>query len=140
MIRVLVSACLLGERVRYNGAEATSESPVLARWTAEGRVVPFCPEVAGGLGVPRPPAEHDEARWRDDPATVVEPGDGSRSLESLVLDVLADDTTTVCLVCGGATDVLADGAIVCGDCGSVLERATEPEGEEGQGPRGVWVG
>jgi uncharacterized protein YbbK (DUF523 family) len=55
--RILVSACLLGERVRYNGAEATSSSPILARWLAEGRVVPFCPEVAGGLGVPREAAE-----------------------------------------------------------------------------------
>lgn len=27
------------------------------RWRAEGRLVPFCPEVAGGLPVPRPPAE-----------------------------------------------------------------------------------
>jgi len=55
--RVLVSACLLGERVRYNGSDAATESPILARWLAEGRVVPFCPEVAGGLGVPRPAAE-----------------------------------------------------------------------------------
>jgi uncharacterized protein YbbK (DUF523 family) len=31
--------------------------PSLARWLAEGRVVPLCPEVAGGLPVPRPPAE-----------------------------------------------------------------------------------
>ena len=30
---------------------------MLARWLAAGRVVPFCPEVAGGLGVPRPAAE-----------------------------------------------------------------------------------
>jgi uncharacterized protein YbbK (DUF523 family) len=30
---------------------------VLARWLAEHRIVPFCPEVAGGLGVPRPAAE-----------------------------------------------------------------------------------
>jgi uncharacterized protein YbbK (DUF523 family) len=57
MVRVLVSACLLGQRVRYDGADARSASAVLARWTAEGRVVPFCPEVAGGLPVPRPPAE-----------------------------------------------------------------------------------
>jgi uncharacterized protein YbbK (DUF523 family) len=55
--RVLVSACLLGERVRYNGADAASASPVLARWLGEGRLVPFCPEVAGGLGVPREAAE-----------------------------------------------------------------------------------
>jgi uncharacterized protein YbbK (DUF523 family) len=57
VIRVLVSACLLGEEVRYNGAAARVESPVLAQWVAEGRVVRFCPEVAGGLGVPRPAAE-----------------------------------------------------------------------------------
>ena len=57
MIRILVSACLLGEKVRYNGAAASSSHPVLAQWLADGRVVPFCPELAGGLGVPRPPAE-----------------------------------------------------------------------------------
>jgi uncharacterized protein YbbK (DUF523 family) len=56
-IRVLVSACLLGEKVRYNGADAASGSSILQDWMREGRVVPFCPEVAGGLGVPRPPAE-----------------------------------------------------------------------------------
>jgi uncharacterized protein YbbK (DUF523 family) len=57
VIRILVSACLLGEKVRYNGGDATSSSAVLTRWLAEGRVVPFCPELAGGLGVPRPAAE-----------------------------------------------------------------------------------
>ncbi len=54
---VLVSACLLGERVRYNGRDAQASSAILERWRAEGRLVPFCPEVAGGLGVPRPAAE-----------------------------------------------------------------------------------
>jgi uncharacterized protein YbbK (DUF523 family) len=57
MLRVLVSACLLGEKVRYNGAAATSDDALLAQWVDEGRVVPFCPEVAGGLGIPRPAAE-----------------------------------------------------------------------------------
>lgn len=57
MIRVLVSACLLGEKVRYNGADAASGSRILTDWLAEDRVVAFCPEVAGGLGVPRPAAE-----------------------------------------------------------------------------------
>jgi uncharacterized protein YbbK (DUF523 family) len=61
VIRVLVSACLLGERVRYNGAAATAQHPVLEAWLTEGRVVPFCPEIAGGLGVPRPAAEIQEA-------------------------------------------------------------------------------
>ncbi|MDP1823087.1 MAG: DUF523 domain-containing protein [Archangium sp.] len=57
MKRVLVSACLLGERVRFDGREKGSHHPVLTRWLAEGRVVKVCPEVEGGLAVPRPPAE-----------------------------------------------------------------------------------
>ncbi len=57
MKRVLISACLLGERVRFDGREKGSQNEVLARWLTEGRVVKVCPEVAGGLSVPRPPAE-----------------------------------------------------------------------------------
>lgn len=54
---VLVSACLLGESVRYNGGDKRCDHHVLQRWFLEGRIVPICPEVAGGLPVPRPPAE-----------------------------------------------------------------------------------
>lgn len=55
--RILVSACLLGRRVRYDGAAKTSADTTLAGWLAEERLVPFCPEVEGGLPVPRPAAE-----------------------------------------------------------------------------------
>ena len=55
--RVLVSACLLGEAVRYDGADRRCAHPVLERWIAQGRVVAACPELAGGLAVPRPAAE-----------------------------------------------------------------------------------
>ena len=57
MIKILISACLLGERVRYHGGDAALSDTILDRWRREGRLVPFCPEVAGGLSVPRPPAE-----------------------------------------------------------------------------------
>lgn len=57
MERILVSACLLGRRVRFDGRAKTSHDELLARWREEGRLVPFCPEVEGGLPVPRPPAE-----------------------------------------------------------------------------------
>jgi uncharacterized protein YbbK (DUF523 family) len=57
MIRILVSACLLGEPVRFDGRDKRQADPRWVRWQAEGRLVPFCPEVAGGLPVPRPPAE-----------------------------------------------------------------------------------
>ena len=57
MIKVLVSACLLGERVRYHGGDAPCPSSILDAWRGQGRLVAVCPEVAGGLPVPRPPAE-----------------------------------------------------------------------------------
>lgn len=65
MIKVLVSACLLGERVRYHGGDARCASEVLDRWAREGRLVPFCPEVSGGLPVPRPAAEIVSGDGRD---------------------------------------------------------------------------
>lgn len=55
--RILVSACLLGHPVRYNGQDKKTDDDHLHRWIAAGRVVSVCPEVAGGLPVPRPPAE-----------------------------------------------------------------------------------
>jgi uncharacterized protein YbbK (DUF523 family) len=57
MEKVLVSACLLGAKVRYHGGDARSEHPILRRWQEEGRLVAVCPERDGGLPTPRPPAE-----------------------------------------------------------------------------------
>jgi len=55
--KILVSACLLGERVRYDGQASRLEDQILERWIQEERVVSFCPECAGQLPVPRPAAE-----------------------------------------------------------------------------------
>ncbi|MBC7264039.1 MAG: DUF523 domain-containing protein [Chloroflexi bacterium] len=57
MIKILVSACLLGCRVRYDGSDAAVRSTILQEWRAEGRIIPFCPEVAAGMSIPREPAE-----------------------------------------------------------------------------------
>ncbi|MGI8332754.1 DUF523 domain-containing protein [Actinomadura scrupuli] len=57
MERILVSACLLGHAVRYDGRAKDVDDELLARWRREGRLVAFCPEISGGLPVPRPPAE-----------------------------------------------------------------------------------
>lgn len=56
MHKILVSRCLLGHRVRYDGG-AHGPYDLLQQWLDEGRVVALCPEVAGGLPTPRPPAE-----------------------------------------------------------------------------------
>lgn len=55
--RILISACLLGQPVRYDGRGLAQTDALLARWQAAGLLVPICPELAGGLGVPRPAAE-----------------------------------------------------------------------------------
>jgi uncharacterized protein YbbK (DUF523 family) len=56
MEKILVSRCLLGHRVRYD-AGASGPFEQLQQWVDEGRVVPLCPEVAGGLPTPRAAAE-----------------------------------------------------------------------------------
>jgi len=56
MTKILVSACLLGEKVRYDGGDSR-QTGLLEQWREEGRLIVICPEVAGGLPVPRPPAE-----------------------------------------------------------------------------------
>jgi uncharacterized protein YbbK (DUF523 family) len=57
LAKVLVSACLLGKPVRYDGSAKTLQDALLDRWISEGRVVSVCPEVMAGLPTPRPPAE-----------------------------------------------------------------------------------
>lgn len=57
MKKILVSACFLGQKVRYDGQHSLLEHPQLEQWKKEGRIVPFCPEMAGGLTTPRLPAE-----------------------------------------------------------------------------------
>ena len=55
--KILISACLLGEKVRYNGTDLLIEHPLLKQWKKQGRLIPICPEVAGGMNTPRAPSE-----------------------------------------------------------------------------------
>ena len=54
-MKILVSACLLGECCKYNGGHNGCES--VYRLADEHELVPVCPECLGGLPTPRPPAE-----------------------------------------------------------------------------------
>lgn len=54
---VVVSACLLGERCRYDGGSKPSAAVQALCAREQVRVHPVCPEVVGGLATPRPPAE-----------------------------------------------------------------------------------
>lgn len=57
MEKIFISACLAGDRVRYDGRRAPLEHPLIREWDVRGRLIRFCPEMAGGLPMPRPPAE-----------------------------------------------------------------------------------
>lgn len=57
MRKILVSACLYGHAVRYDGKTKKLSDDIFEKWMNEGRLIPVCPEVAGGLTVPRPPSE-----------------------------------------------------------------------------------
>jgi uncharacterized protein YbbK (DUF523 family) len=50
---VVVSACLLGVRCRFDGADKRDDAAV-ARFAGQAEILPLCPEVLAGFGVPRP--------------------------------------------------------------------------------------
>ena len=77
---VLVSACLLGIRCRWDGGSRP------APLTGIEQMIPVCPEVIAGFGVPRPAIEHDDAgRIR-----VVETGEDVTALLSADCDEIVD--------------------------------------------------
>lgn len=61
--KLMVSACLLGEPCRYDGGSKPVAALCDLREKAE--IIPFCPECAGGLPIPRPPAEIQNGTGED---------------------------------------------------------------------------
>ncbi|KEP26722.1 DUF523 domain-containing protein [Bacillus zhangzhouensis] len=52
---IVVSACLAGLKVRYNGSHRLDQR--IEELVQEGKAVTVCPELLGGFSTPRPPAE-----------------------------------------------------------------------------------
>ena len=55
MKKILVSACLYGNKCRYKGDDCFNEK--LAELGKNAVLIPVCPEQLGGLSTPRNPAE-----------------------------------------------------------------------------------
>ena len=55
MEKILISACLVGDKTKYDGHSNYNEKVKLLLEKYE--LVPFCPEVEGGLSIPRKPNE-----------------------------------------------------------------------------------
>ncbi len=54
-MKILVSACLLGENCKYNGKN--NFNSLVAELANSFEIIPICPEVFGGLTTPRLPSE-----------------------------------------------------------------------------------
>ena len=54
-MKIMVSACLMGENCKYNGGNNLNEK--VLEYVRGHEVISVCPEVMGGLPVPRVPAE-----------------------------------------------------------------------------------
>lgn len=114
MEKILVSACLLGQPVRYNGKPRTVDHSILKLWLDQGRVISVCPEIEGGLSVPRPPAEIVEGMAGDviDGTAEVETIDGQDVTEEF-LDG-AHKALEVCMRNNIRVAILTEGSPSCG--------------------------
>jgi len=58
----LISACLIGAKCKYSGGDNRLPEKTLDALRRRYRLLPVCPEMAGGLGVPREPSERKGER------------------------------------------------------------------------------
>ena len=65
MKKILISACLVGDKVNYEGKG--KYCPLVEKLKEKYELVLFCPEVEGGLPIPRTPSEQrgDQVFMRD---------------------------------------------------------------------------
>lgn len=100
-MRLLISACLLGCRCRYDGA--SKAHPLAAELARRYELVPVCPEQMGGLSTPRPPAE------RRGDQVVTQSGDVTEAYRRG-----AEETWRLCCLLGCQAAVLKERSPSCG--------------------------
>ena len=81
-MKVVVSACLLGENCKYNGGN--NACPAVLEYLRGKDVIPVCPETLAGLGTPRVPIEISGER-----VVTREGKDVTAALRDAVADILA---------------------------------------------------
>lgn len=105
---ILVSACLLGVRCRYDGSAKSSEA---VRALADSyTLIPVCPEQLGGLQTPRMPSErHGES---------VTAKDGTDVTDAFYRG--AEETLALAQLLGCKTAILKANSPSCG-CGHIYD-------------------
>jgi uncharacterized protein YbbK (DUF523 family) len=114
----LVSACLVGVKCRYNGKD--SLNPKILEEFMKGDMFPICPEVMGGMPIPRPAAEiagGDGSDVLDDKADVVYQ---SGICASEVFVHGANQVLRIAKAVGAKEAILKSGSPSCG-CGKIYD-------------------
>ncbi len=102
MEKILISACLVGDNTKYNGKNNLSDKiPLLLE---KYELVPFCPEMEGGLKSPRKPSERVKDR--------VKMSDGKDVTKNF--ETGADLALNICLYLGIKIAILEENSPSCG--------------------------
>lgn len=116
---VLVSACLAGDACRYDGGAAAH--PAVLELVRQGRAVPVCPEVLGGLPTPREPVEISAGRLLTRSSADVTEAFHAGARKCLDLALAAGCREAILKArspscgCGSVYDGTFSGALVSGD-------------------------
>ena len=102
MEKILISACLVGENTKYNGGN--NLTPYLEQLLERYELVPFCPEVEGGLKTPRKPNERLDSKVID--------SDGKDN--TAAFNKGAELAYNICLYLGIEIAILKEGSPSCG--------------------------
>ena len=86
-MKIIVSACLLGRNCKYNGGN--NYDPRVAQFLEGKEIIPVCPEVLAGLGVPRTPIEIVNGVLRDREGDSVD--DALRGAVKQILEQVKDE-------------------------------------------------
>ncbi|MEH6581780.1 MAG: DUF523 domain-containing protein [Halioglobus sp.] len=114
MEKILLSACLIGKQVRYDGKTLAVHEKILKQWRAEGRIISVCPEVESGMSVPRAPAEIAGGDGYDVLASTTEVIDNSGNNVSHFFKSGAQIALEQCREHNITLAVLAEGSPSCG--------------------------
>ena len=102
MEKILISACLVGEKCRFDGH--TNYAPLYKELLEKYELVPFCCEVEGGLPIPRKPNERKGDRVIDEK--------GKDNTKKFMLGV--EKALNICKYLDIKIAILKDGSPSCG--------------------------
>ncbi len=109
---IAVSACLVGVRCRYDGKAVSY--PAIMKLYEQGKLIPLCPEVLGGLSIPRTSCEL--VQTSEGPKVMTQ--NGEDKTDAFIKG--AEMTLTVCKSLGIKKAILKSKSPSCG-CGQIYD-------------------